>query len=637
MWLAMVALFLITLGGLALTYTYERTKIPFIFRIAMGHVIGEVLFSLSLFITASIFGFSKTTILFSLSIIVLLSLLFFRDDLRYSLKSDLSGVHKSFKDLEPGLICNAAFYSLLLIAMYFFFRRAMIEGSDGIFTGVGHNVGDLPLHLGIIFAFTDGGEFPPLNPSFTYTKLTYPFMSDLVAASMIKLGASASDALLAQNLYLIFSVILLVEYFTFAQLKSRVMGKVSVLILLFCGGLGFFEFFKDYWNDGRSISEFLWHLEKDYTIRAEGLRWGNSLTTLFITQRSFLLGFPLALILLSHVWKFYSAERTNFRENAWKHVLMGILAGCLPLVHVHTLLVLFVVCAVLFIFSLERYKEWFLFGIAVTVIALPELIWSMTGSATTMRRFIEPFFGWDKGNSNFFIFWLKNLGLFIPLLFVGIFLAFKKENQKLLRFYAPFFICFLIGNTLKLAPWQWDNIKVLIYWFTGSIPFVVMVLFEMWKNWKMRALAALCFVTLIFSGALDVWRVMSGQMSYQLFGADAVKVAEMIKAQTPPKAVFLNAPTYNSAVVLTGRQSLMRYTGHLESYGIDFSQRERDVREIYKGGMSADVLLAKYGINYVIISPEEWGNLDIVNEGYFSKFPLIARSGAYKVYEVSRP
>ena len=102
---------------------------------------------------------------------------------------------------------------------------------------------------------------------------------------------------------------------------------------------------------------------------------------------------------------------------------------------------------------------------------------------------------------------------------------------------------------------------------------------------------------------------------------------------TPPKALFLNAPTYNSAVVLSGRRSLMRYSGHLSSYGIDYQPREDEVKRIYEGSALTDGLLAKYGIEYVLVSPEEHANVT-VNEGYFRKFPVIAEVGDYRVYKV---
>ena len=146
-------------------------------------------------------------------------------------------------------------------------------------------------------------------------------------------------------------------------------------------------------------------------------------------------------------------------------------------------------------------------------------------------------------------------------------------------------------------------------------------------------IAAVCFVLLIASGALDVWRTVSAQINYKVFDKDAVEIAEQIKRRTDRRAMFLNAPTYNTAIVLSGRRSLMRYPGHLSSHGIEYGGRESDVKRMYEGGDAAMKLMEKYGIEYVLISPEE-RNTSSLNEQFFSRFPVAAESGQYRVYKI---
>ena len=153
------------------------------------------------------------------------------------------------------------------------------------------------------------------------------------------------------------------------------------------------------------------------------------------------------------------------------------------------------------------------------------------------------------------------------------------------------------------------------------------------KGRSFTAAAGIVFATLMFSGALDVWRTVSGQVRTRVFDQDAIRIAEIIMRRTPPNALFLNAATYNSAVVLTGRRSLMRYPGHLSSHGIDYRSREEDVKQMYRGGPAADELLAKYGIDHAIVSPEEMGSMN-VNKEYFNKFQVVADSGGSRVYKI---
>jgi hypothetical protein len=281
-----------------------------------------------------------------------------------------------------------------------------------------------------------------------------------------------------------------------------------------------------------------------------------------------------------------------------------------------------------------------IFGAAVCAIAVPELIWSLSGSATNLSKFIGWHFGWDKRDDYFLVFWIKNLGLFLPLAAISIyavrrFAGSKDEYVKLLKFYLPFLFIFVLGNTAKLAPWEWDNIKILIYWFVATVPFVAWLIAKMSERGPIyRVLAVVSVLLLTLSGALDVWRVMSQQINYKVFSIDAVRIADEIKRKTPPNALFLNAPTYNSAVVLSGRRSLMRYSGHLSSYGIEYESRENEVKRIYEGSALAPALLKKNAIEYILVSPEETSNLR-VDPAYFERFTKIAESGAYRVYKVN--
>ncbi len=677
MLISLLLIFLLTAGGLSLTYLFAEDE-TLLWRLCAGNVVGSVVFGLICFLVACLFGFTAPTVFISILASLSPLILFLRQSHRSELRASWQRAKANLEGANIQTILSFAYYFGIFVLLCLFFSRAMFVTSDGIFTGSSHNLGDLPFHLGAIFSFTEGNNFPPENPSYAFAKFTYPFMADLVAASFVRLGASVRGAILMQDVFLGFSLVVLIEKFTFKLTGNRLAGKIAPLLLMFSGGLGFAVFWKNYSQQGKSFFEFILNLPADYTINDKGIRWGNAFTTLFLTQRSLLLGMPLTLIALQKLWEIFTGnpgerdsnqkeDETETQQSAAHFplpvFLVGLLAGTLPLIHVHSLASLFVVGAGLFFFRLDRWREWIMFALGVAFIAIPELLWAMTGSATRLSEFIAWNFGWDKHDENFFVFWVNNLGLFLPLLFAGIYLIFslyrkKKQGNKpqtntderglkemarrtthgkrLLLFYVPFTILFIIPNLVKLAPWQWDNFKVLIYWFVGSIPFVAFVLAKLWeKNRALKFVAAACLIVLTASGALDIWRVVSKQINYNVFSKDSVAIAEQIKQKIAPQALFLNAPTYNSAVVLSGRRSLMRYNGHLSSYGIDYGPREAEVKQIYEGAASADELLRKNNIEYVIISPEERSNLT-VNEDFFKKFPVVAEIGQHKVYQVTK-
>ncbi len=691
MLLSFILILLITIGGLSLTYLFAEDE-PLLWRLSVGNVIGSAVFGLVCFLLACLFGFSIVTISLSFLISLAPLLLFTKETNRAKLRANWQKAKGKLEGATFKKFLRFGYYVFFFVLFCLFFERAILENASGIYTGASQNYGDLPFHLGAIYSFTDGQNFPPENPSYAFAKFSYPFMADLITAAFVKFGASVRDAVLVQNIFLAFSLLIILERFVFKLTGNRLAGKIAPVLLFFSGGLGFLWFLKDYWQGAQGFFDLLWNLPKDYTI-SEKFRWGNSLVVLFVTQRSLLLGMPLTIIVLQKLWEIFyddksagewddetKRQRDNGKDIQLEHRMssshrltvsssffFGLLAGTLPLIHVHSLVVLFVVSAFLFFLRLDKWREWIAFGVGVAFVAVPELVWAMTGSATRLAEFVDWHFGWHKGEMNFFRFWLVNTGIFIPLLLCGIYLIYnlrarsgknddetirRNDDKKSLRhgrditpshrrivalslFSLPFFLLFFVSNTVKLAPWEWDNIKVLIYWFVGSLPIVAFVLAWLWNQDKLLKIVSVgCLFILTFAGALDVWRTISRETEYKIFDKDAIAVAEQIKQKTAPNALFLNAPTFNSAVVLSGRRSLMRYSGHLASYGIDYAERETDVKRIYAGDATSEIFLKKYDIEYVLISPEEKSNLTVVNEEFFRRFPVIAEAGQYRVYKV---
>ena len=194
---------------------------------------------------------------------------------------------------------------------------------------------------------------------------------------------------------------IILERFTFKLTNNRLAGKIAPAILFLSGGLGFIWFFQDFSASGKAIFDFVAHLPKDYTI-GDDFRWGNPLIVLFITQRGFLLGMPLTILVLQYFWKIFSREDAgvvqmpdlkNFGALArdpdiYKPFLVGLLAGTLPLVHLHSLATLFIVTVFLLAMRPTKWLQWIVFGIGVAVIAVPELAWSIKDSATDSSKIL---------------------------------------------------------------------------------------------------------------------------------------------------------------------------------------------------------------------------------------------------------
>jgi hypothetical protein len=304
--------------------------------------------------------------------------------------------------------------------------------------------------------------------------------------------------------------------------------------------------------------------------------------------------------------------------HAHSFVVVMAMAGCLALLHI---------C----------WREWITFFLVASVIAIPQLLWSTSHSAVDAGSFFAWELGWDHGNDNPIWFWFKNTGIFIPLIFVAVLMRGDGYlvGKRLLLFYLPFTLCFIIPNFVKLAPWIWDNIKVLYYWWLASTPLVALLLARLWRQGPIRqAIAAVLFVCVTLAGTLDVAGIALGSVPYQVFDAAGIRFAELIKEKTSPRATIVHAPVHNTPVFLTGRRSLMGYPGHIWTHGLQFVQREAEIKRIYLGMPDADQLLRNYNIEYAVVGPQEQ-MVTPVNERFFSRFQKVGEVGEYRLYKIN--
>lgn len=316
-------------------------------------------------------------------------------------------------------------------------------------------------------------------------------------------------------------------------------------------------------------------------------------------------------------------------------VAAGIVAGLLPLVHAHSFVVVMIVGACIALLQ-RRWRDWAVFFIVASLIAVPQMWWSTRNSAVETAKFFAWSFGWDRGQENALWFWFKNTGLFIPLIVTAILWRGKgfAVSRRLLLFYLPFILCFVIPNSVRLAPWIWDNIKVLFYWWLASAPVVALLLTRLWRAGPLRRLLSIVLlVCLTLAGSLDVIGIVSQSGNYQVFDRDALSFVQVVKQQTEPRSLIIHAPVHNDPVFLTGRRSLMGYPGHIWTHGLEFTERESEIRRIYAGTPDAEILLEKYGVEYAVVGPLERAIMT-VNDQFFRRFKKVGEAGAYSLYKI---
>src|SRR5205823_2227621 len=141
----------------------------------------------------------------------------------------------------------------------------------------------------------------------------------------------------------------------------------------------------------------------------------------------------------------------------------------MPLVHFHSFVALVIVGGFLFFIQLfedlqhwrRSFLSWFWFAIPLLVIALPQTVWI---SPTHVGSFFRIQLGWMSKHDPFWLFWLKNLSLHLFIFVFAYFLA----KPKLRTFYLAFAGLFALSNVVVFQPHDFDNMKLMLWWFLVS-------------------------------------------------------------------------------------------------------------------------------------------------------------------------
>lgn len=655
---------LVTLSGTVATYLYDENA-SLGARLCAGGAMGLAALGLIGFVVASLVGLSTAAVLFSAVIccspLALLSDGSIVRQLRRDLDSALIGARRLVTKPDATSIGYFLFYAVIAVVLWKVFSRAVIEDETGISTGLLNNFGDLPFHVSVITSFAFGNNFPPEDPTYAGVRFTYPFISDFVSAMFVRCGADLRQSMFIENYILGLSFVGLVHRWALVMLRDKFAAIITPLLVLLNGGLGWTQLFtKATTNEGG-----LWGVLMDpppsFTVVPETTwRWGNAISALLIPQRGFLMGLPLAVIAFTYWWIANDKKRppeatdtgkktraSEKQKIAWQQqeatrVLMasrgmiaaGVAAGLLPLVHAHSFVVVMAMAGCLALIQ-RRWREWITFFVVASAIAIPQLLWSTMHSAVDASSFFAWEVGWDHGPENPIWFWFINTGFFIPLILIAVLMRGDGYlvPKRILLFYLPFTLCFIVPNLIKMAPWIWDNIKVLYYWWLASAPIVALLLARLWHQGRLRrVIAVVLFVCVTLAGALDVAGISFRSTKYQVFDAAGLRFAELVKAQTAPRSLIVHAPVHNTPVFLTGRRSLMGYPGHIWTHGLQFVQRESEIRRIYLGMPDADQLIRKYGIEYLVVGPQE-RVVTPMNPVFFTRFQKVGEVGEYTLYK----
>jgi hypothetical protein len=521
--------------------------------------------------------------------------------------------------------------------------RMLPSGAEGIYSG-GNSRFDMAFHAALTTSFLDGRNFPAVYTPRPREPLLYPFMPDFQTAALMECGLTMHAALLATALPLAFAVVGLFYFFALRVARRQLAATVATLLFLLNGGLGFLYFFDDWRASGKGLFEFWGALPQNYAnMWGRGFHWVNLIADGLLPQRTNLYGLPAALMLFTlfaAVWsrvregeesrsEIEKSSQVEARTSTTRVMLVaGVLAGLLPLFHMHAYFSVGFVSVALF--ALRPRKAWLAFWIPAVLLAAPQLLGAVGHASGGGFVHLQP--GWMAiEGTSLAVYLVQNFG--VPMLLA--LPAWLLAPREWRTFYLAFLALFVFSLVVMVSPNVFDNGKLMQPWHAFNSVLVGWLIARLATTYTRRLVALVIVLASTASGIAALKH--ESQQRALVFDSEEIAAADYVRDHTEPRALFLTAPVIEQAVLcLAGRAILRGPVFWLWSHGYEFRDRERDVRAIYAGGPEALGLLSYYGIDYVYLGPSERRDFGADASFFDANFPVLYRSPAVTVYDTRR-
>jgi hypothetical protein len=222
---------------------------------------------------------------------------------------------------------------------------------------------------------------------------------------------------------------------------------------------------------------------------------------------------------------------------------------------------------------------------------------------------------WNGVIAPFFQFWLTNFGLWVlltlALVALCIWRAWKsgwrwgKTPPADVAFVLPAVVIFGFGYFVQTAPWDWDNLKLMVWGYFLILPFLWS---DLLARWAFPERAVTC-IALFASGFVTLLGGLSA--GHPGFGLTERARLDGIGAAVQPlpvEARFATWPTYNHPVLLQGRKVVLGYPGHLWTQGFDYNDANNKLTALMRGAPNWREIAQSLGVRYIFWGRDETAN-----------------------------
>jgi hypothetical protein len=235
------------------------------------------------------------------------------------------------------------------------------------------------------------------------------------------------------------------------------------------------------------------------------------------------------------------------------------------------------------------------------------------GSATAFGSLLQK--TWNGVIAPFFQFWLTNFGLWVVLALALVALcgwrAWKvgwrwgKKPPADVAFVLSAVVIFAIGYFVQTAPWDWDNLKLMVWGYFLILPFLWS---DLIGRWAFPERAVTC-IALFASGFITLLGgLAAGHPGFGLIDRARLDAIGTAVRPLPVEARFAAYPTYNHPLLLQGRKVVLGYPGHLWTEGFDYNSPNSKLTALMRGAPNWREAAQGLGVRYIFWGRDETAN-----------------------------
>jgi hypothetical protein len=262
------------------------------------------------------------------------------------------------------------------------------------------------------------------------------------------------------------------------------------------------------------------------------------------------------------------------------------------------------------------------------------------GSSTTFGLLLQK--TWNGVIAPFFQFWLTNFGLWIPLALALLGLVgwriwkagwrWGDRPPADVAFVLPAVAIFALGYFFKTAPWEWDNLKLMVWGYFLILP-------VLWSDiigrWAFPERAAIC-IALFGSGFITVLGGLSaGHPGFGLIERARLDYAGAAIRPLPVEARFAAYPTFNSPILLQGRKAVLGYPGHLWTEGFEYGDVNNRLTALMNGAANWRDAAKALGVRYIFWGQDERTNYQSSSRPWEATSFLVASGDWGAIYDLA--